>query len=296
MRTARFGLLALILAAPRRLPADPATAPPRGRERAPTPATHVVRPGQSLFKIASDYKVSLERLCRANGILASKPIRPGKKLVIPDSPASAPAAAKPERAAAKTESATAAASAPPTSRPKSAKPAPERDPYVRRPKRRGYLILHSTVGRWEGVAVAPNGSIPDAARKGFSRVMASWRTGERQQMSDDLLRLLVRVSDRFGGRPMRVVSGFRPWSKTQYTPHSQHNLGRAVDFSIPGVPNEVVRDYCRTFSAAGVGYYPNSSFIHLDARGYASYWIDYSGPGKPPRYASGPAIQGLGGS
>jgi hypothetical protein len=36
-----------------------------------------------------------------------------------------------------------------------------------------------------------------------------------------------------------------------------------------------------------VGYYPNSSFLHLDVRGYNSYWIDYAGPGEAPRKRSG---------
>jgi hypothetical protein len=49
------------------------------------------------------------------------------------------------------------------------------------------------------------------------------------------------------------------------------------------VPNEVVRDYVRTFNRVGVGYYPNSSFVHLDVREYAAYWVDYSRPGEAPR-------------
>ena len=73
---------------------------------------------------------------------------------------------------------------------------------------------------------------------------------------------------------------------TQHTKHSNHNVGRAFDFSIEGVPNTVVRDYCRTFRNAGVGYYPNSTFVHLDVRQTKVYWIDYSGPGEAPRYDS----------
>jgi hypothetical protein len=56
-----------------------------------------------------------------------------------------------------------------------------------------------------------------------------------------------------------------------------------VDFSIPGVANTVVRDYVRRFRNCGVGYYPNSSFVHLDVRESAAYWVDYAGPGEAPR-------------
>jgi hypothetical protein len=59
-----------------------------------------------------------------------------------------------------------------------------------------------------------------------------------------------------------------------------------MDFSIEGVPTTAVRDYCRTFRDAGVGYYPNSTFVHLDVRTGKSYWIDYSRPGEAPRYDS----------
>jgi hypothetical protein len=39
----------------------------------------------------------------------------------------------------------------------------------------------------------------------------------------------------------------------------------------------------------GVGYYPNSSFVHLDIRkGAKAFWIDYSGPGEAPLYSQAP--------
>jgi hypothetical protein len=95
-----------------------------------------------------------------------------------------------------------------------------------------------------------------------------------------LIRVLVSVSDHFGGRPLRIVSGYRTNS---YFKDSRHKQSRAVDFSVPGVPNEVVRDYVRTFSRTGVGYYPNSSFVHLDVREYSAYWVDYARPGEAPR-------------
>src|SRR5262249_37193718 len=60
--------------------------------------------------------------------------------------------------------------------------------------------------------------------------------------------------------------------------------GRAVDFMVRGVRNETVRDFCRTLRNVGVGYYPNSSFVHLDARTSNAYWVDYAGPGQGPRY------------
>jgi uncharacterized protein YcbK (DUF882 family) len=114
----------------------------------------------------------------------------------------------------------------------------------------------------------------------ISRLLGA--TGKRPRVHRRLVRLLARVSDQFGGRPIRVVSGFRERS---HSASSRHKLSRAIDFSIPGVPNRALRDYLRTFSAVGVGYYPNSTFVHFDVRKKSAYWVDYSGPGEGPRYA-----------
>jgi hypothetical protein len=92
------------------------------------------------------------------------------------------------------------------------------------------------------------------------------------------------VSNHFGGKKLEIVSGFRPFASTQYTPHSNHNFGKALDFRIQGVPNEVLRDFCKTLRNVGVGYYPNSTFVHLDVRDSSAYWVDYSRPGEPPKY------------
>ncbi len=111
-------------------------------------------------------------------------------------------------------------------------------------------------------------------------------TGARLPMDPRLVALVGQVSDHFAGRTLHVVSGFRPYTPAQYTRHSNHNVGRAMDFSVEGIPNTVLRDFCRTFRNAGVGYYPNSSFVHLDVRTAKAYWIDYSHPGEAPHYDS----------
>jgi Bacterial protein of unknown function (DUF882) len=96
--------------------------------------------------------------------------------------------------------------------------------------------------------------------------------------------LLGVVSDHFAGRKIEIISGYRPFTTKQWTPHSNHNHGRAVDFRVAGVPNEVLRDFCKTLRNVGCGYYPNSVFIHMDVRATSTFWIDYSKPGERPRY------------
>ncbi len=65
---------------------------------------HVVAEGQTLGRIAKRYNVSIEALCRANGITRREKIKPGQKLVVPspgEDPARTPkgeTASKPEPA------------------------------------------------------------------------------------------------------------------------------------------------------------------------------------------------------
>lgn len=81
-----------------------------------------------------------------------------------------------------------------------------------------------------------------------------------------------------------VISGYRPQSVG-----SMHSSGRAIDFRVEGARNEDVVSFCKTLDDTGCGFYPNSSFVHLDIRdagaGHVT-WIDASGPGETPRYVS----------
>jgi uncharacterized protein YcbK (DUF882 family) len=130
-----------------------------------------------------------------------------------------------------------------------------------------------------------HGKVAEGTLKSFEKLMRS-PNGLSHPIDGRLISLLGVVSNHFGSRKIEIVSGFRPYTPTQYTPHSNHNHGKAIDFRIPGVPNESVRDFCRTLKNVGCGYYPNSTFVHLDVRDKDAFWIDYSKPGEPPRYNS----------
>jgi hypothetical protein len=97
--------------------------------------------------------------------------------------------------------------------------------------------------------------------------------------------LLVRldaIARHFQGRPLSLVSGYRPQSRG-----SLHRSGHALDVRVAGVSNEQLVEFCKTLPDTGCGYYPNSSFVHVDVRpprtGHVE-WIDTSGPGEAPHY------------
>ena len=230
----------------------------------PPMVLHQVRQGQTVASIARLYRITVARICADNVQACRRPLKPGDALRI------------------------AAAELP--------QPAPRapRDPYALPPRHPGTITLHSPFGSWSGAAVGRDGKVTKAASVGFEKMLACRRTGKRWTIDERLIRMVGKVSDHFGGRAIRVVSGFRPWTPDQYTTESKHNVGRAMDFSIPGVPNEVIRDFCRSLPDVGCGYYPNSSFVHLDVREGSAYWIDTSGPGEAPRYAGAPEPPGDG--
>ncbi|MBN1606154.1 MAG: LysM peptidoglycan-binding domain-containing protein [Polyangiaceae bacterium] len=236
----------------------------------PPAGTHVVARGQRLGSIAKRYRVSIDALCQANGIRRSDRIHPGQTLVIPGTPGSAAAAAAGHSEAARSKKA---------DRTAARRRAPSWAKYVQKPRRRGYVTLVGFHGQWSGYLVGKGRRVLPAARKAISLVMAWPRNNAL--MDTRLLQLLARVSDEFGGRSVRLVSG---WRNTSFSQESRHKHGRAMDFSIPGVPNEALRDYLHTLENVGVGYYPNSTFVHLDTRDVSAFWTDYAGPGEPPRY------------
>ena len=84
------------------------------------------------------------------------------------------------------------------------------------------------------------------------------------------------------GRPeaeIDIVCGYRtPWSNeflrsTTFgvASHSLHMLGEAIDIRMPGVPTLELRDVAYVLQRGGVGYYPESGFVHVDI-GRVRHW------------------------
>jgi len=207
--------------------------------------THRVARGESLGGIAGRYGISKRVLAAANGLRSETALEKGQLLVVP----------------------------------LHRRPGGGDDwlRFARSSKQPGSLHLYTHTSRFQGRVLAHGRVLPDA-RHAISTLLGA--KGNRPPISERLLRLLVRVSDTFGGRPVRIVSGFR---KRSFYRDSRHRRSEAVDFSIPGVPNAALRQYLLLLEDVGVGYYPNSSFVHLDVRACPIQWVDYAGPGEAPR-------------
>jgi LysM repeat protein len=226
----------------------------------PRPVTHKVYSGQRLETIARRYQVSIEALCEANRIKRHDKLKPGQVLIIPGSLPDGGLSSIGDD----------------DDKPSSASKA----------TKKGYVDLATYTTRYRGNVFDKRGKIAPGAAASISKLFGA--TGNRPRVDPRLIALLADVSEHFGGRPLRIVSGWRDHS---YFEDSRHKHSQAVDFSVPGVPNTVVRDYVRRFRNCGVGYYPNSSFVHLDVRESAAYWVDYAGPGEAPRSKPRPDLK-----
>lgn len=246
---------------------------PQGKTR-----THVVAKGHTLSAIAGRYAITVTALCNANGISRHASLTVGEQLIIPHKTDKDGEYAKKQRLRGDFDEKSDEGDDDAKSKESASDSKKSWTPYVRPAWRRGFIKIRRYGRYWEGYVIGPKNEVLGHASNKINFVLGAHSDGPR--IDPKLVRLIASVSDKFGGREMRIVSGYRTKS---FVAASKHKQGKALDFSIPGIPNEALRDYLRTIDDVGVGYYPNSSFVHLDVRGYNSYWIDMAGPGEAPR-------------
>lgn len=87
--------------------------------------------------------------------------------------------------------------------------------------------------------------------------------------------------------PLVINSGYRSPETNQRlegaAKNSMHLHGKAVDFSMPGLPSEYMGLLASHYQGGGVGFYPDSGFTHMDT-GNVRYWINRRNwPSRPKR-------------
>jgi len=258
------GLLSLLLAA------SPAWAD----------VTHIVQRGHTLEAIAHRYHVTVEAIVLANHLKDGQHLRPGQELVIPGVDAPEPRHGRKGGHDDGDDAEETGPSAHSTHGAHASASNEKLEPRGHHPK--GTINAIRAGEEFHIRVNDTHGHISEAALREFARMS---RQGNATHPPDPrLVALIGIVSDHFGGRTLEIVSGYRAYTPTQYTPHSNHNAGKALDFRVQGIPNETLRDFCRTLRNTGCGYYPNSTFVHVDARDSKAYWVDWSHPGEPPQY------------
>jgi uncharacterized protein YcbK (DUF882 family) len=141
---------------------------------------------------------------------------------------------------------------------------------------------HTHSGEDLTVTFKRDGRYDEAALKELNHYLRDWRTQDQTVMDPHLFDILWEVYRDVGGdKPIQIISSYRS-PATNAMLHrrssgvarfSQHMLGHAMDFFIPGVPLEQIRFAGLRLQRGGVGFYPTSGspFVHLDT-GSIRHW------------------------
>jgi uncharacterized protein YcbK (DUF882 family) len=222
------------------------TIPPRG--------VTYVRPGQTLSHIARQHDCTVEALQRLNDLRGATHVRAGTRLDLPGFFAATAGRSRAER---------------------------DYGP----PQQPGFVMLEGRRAYAEVEIVDAQGRVRLGGLRALTDVMRREEGERARAVHPRLAVLLAKISDRFGGRPIRVVSGFREaGGRTNNT--SRHTQGRAADIQVADVPARAVFDYCRSLAQTGCGFYPRAGFVHVDVRERDGQWVDWSTHGRRARYGT----------
>lgn len=127
-----------------------------------------------------------------------------------------------------------------------------------------------------------NGRYVPSELKKINYILRDWRKNQAVTMDPQLLDLIWEAYRQSGSNGyINVICGCRsPATNSMLrsrssgvAKESQHTFGKALDFSIAGVPLKKMREIGLRMQVGGVGYYPTSGspFVHFDV-GRARHW------------------------
>jgi len=127
-----------------------------------------------------------------------------------------------------------------------------------------------------------NGRYDADAMKKLDWFLRDWRKAESTRMDPQVIDVLWAVQQQIGSsKPIWIVCGYRsPGTNAMLrrrssgvAEFSQHTLGKAIDFYIPGANLQQTREIGLKLQRGGVGYYPTSGspFVHMDV-GSVRHW------------------------
>lgn len=133
---------------------------------------------------------------------------------------------------------------------------------------------HLSAVYWAG------GDYLTAGRQEIDAILRDHRSGEVYPIATDLLDLLFLLREEVQGkRPFEIISGYRSpatnaalrKNSNGVAKRSYHMQGKAIDIRLPGCGLENLHKTAMAMRAGGVGYYPDSNFIHVDVGPYRTW-------------------------
>lgn len=147
---------------------------------------------------------------------------------------------------------------------------------------RTITIRHMHTKEETTVTFKRDGRYDSAALEKLNWALRDWRTDEPIRMDPRLFDLAWEVHRQVGSEePFHVVSAYRsPGTNSMLrrrsravAKHSQHMLGKAMDFYLPDTATVKIREAGMRLQRGGVGFYPgaHTPFVHLDAGSVRSW-------------------------
>jgi len=141
---------------------------------------------------------------------------------------------------------------------------------------------HTHSGEDLTVTFKRNGRYDEDGLKQINHFLRDWRSQDQTTMDRHLFDIIWEVyRDVDGKQPIQIISAYRSPAtnamlrrrSSGVARFSQHMLGHAMDFFIPGIPLEQIRFAGLRLQRGGVGFYPTSGspFVHLDT-GSIRHW------------------------
>jgi len=141
------------------------------------------------------------------------------------------------------------------------------------PERRTLSFRHTHTGEELTVVYWTDGAYVPEALAQINRLLRDFRTGEVRPIDPELLDLLHELARRVESEgAYEVISGYRsPRTNASLrrrsggvAEKSLHLQGRAIDVRLTDVDSAKLRDLALEMKRGGVGYYPESDFVHVD--------------------------------
>jgi uncharacterized protein YcbK (DUF882 family) len=207
---------------------------------------YVVRPGDSLQAIASRLQVAPRELIARNGLAPPFTLRVGRRLRLPDGVPQEILRGLPTRSEVTAGS--------------------DGSGSGHRP---GVVTL---VRQRDGAEITTNFNAAGSAPRLRLERWAQARNGAQRVMHPRLRQVLATLSDRFGGRRIVILSGYRPHRGGRDALQNHHAMGSALDLRVEGIASRQVFEFCQSLPRVGCGFAPSANFVHLDLRAEAAHW------------------------
>lgn len=157
-----------------------------------------------------------------------------------------------------------------------------RTPAPRAPER-VLSFFNTHTGERLKTAYCCGGEYQPEALRSVNHILRDFRANEVKPIDPNLLDLLHELSGTLEtDQPFHIISGYRsPNTNTMLrdrggvhtgvASRSLHMVGQAIDIRVPGVKLDHLRGAAQALKIGGVGYYPDSNFVHVDV-GRVRYW------------------------